>query len=194
MPDNKDFFQQLKSGNESAFTGLVAKYRKQVLNLSYRFLLNREDAEDVSQEVFIAVFHSLKNFREESGLGTWIYRITVSKCLDELKKRSRKKRFRSLGQMIGLEAVASWLTGQEYPDKHLEAKEGMELLQEALDKLQDNQRIALTLSKIEGYDHARIAEVMQVSPTAVDSLVYRARQNLKKYLASDPTESGKNIV
>ena len=194
MPVDKDFFHLLKSGDENSFARLVSMYRKQVVNLCYKFLLNRRDAEDVSQEVFIAVFHSIKHFREEAGLGTWIYRITVSKCLDELKSRSRKKRIIALGKTLGLETVARWVSGPDRADKPLEEKEDLELLEKALEKLNDSQRIALTLSKIEGYDHARIAEVMQVSPTAVDSLVYRARQNLKKIMASETTENGKNIV
>lgn len=184
----------MKSGDKGAFAKLVSIYRKQVLNLCYRFLLDREDAEDVSQEVFISISRSLKNFREEAGLGTWIYRITVSKCLDELKSRSRKKRIRSIGKTLGIESVASWIVGYDRADKQLDDQEGLELLQQALDKLHDSQRIALTLSKVEGYDHARIAEVMKISPAAVDSLVYRGRQNLKKIIDHGVTDRKGKIV
>lgn len=182
MTEGKDFLIQLKSGDRIAFVELVAYYRKTVLNICYRFLLNREDAEDVSQEVFIEVFSSVRNFREDSKLSTWIFRIAVSKSLDELKKRSRKKRISSIGKTLGLENVSNWLAGNDQPDQHIEEQEDLILIQNALDKLHESQRIALTLSKIEGYSNSDVAEIMQTSLTAVDSLIYRARQNLKSFL------------
>lgn len=178
----KEFLVLLKSGNSSAFAELVALYQKKVLNICYRFLLNREDAEDVSQEVFVEVYHSIRNFREDSKLSTWIYRIAVTKSLDEIKKQSRKKRITSFGKTLGIDKITLWMAGNDRPDKSLEEDEGMALLMKALNRLQENQRIALTLSKIEGYSNTEIAEIMQTSLTAVDSLIYRGKQNLKNFL------------
>jgi RNA polymerase sigma-70 factor (ECF subfamily) len=180
--NNKELLTQLRSGDNNAFAELVALYQKNVLNICYRFLLNKEDAEDISQEVFLEIFRSIKNFQENSKLSTWIYRIAVSKSLDEIKRQSRKKRITSLGKTLGLETVALWVTGHDRPDKTMEEGEDLEMLLKALNKLQEGQRIALTLCKIEGYTNSEVAEIMQTTLTAVDSLIYRAKQNLKIYL------------
>jgi RNA polymerase sigma-70 factor (ECF subfamily) len=182
MGNETEFLIRLKSGNDLAFAELVSVYKKIVLNICYRFLLNREDAEDVSQEVFVEVYHSIKNFREDSKLSTWIYRIAVSKSLDELKKQSRKKRITSLGKTLGIEKIALWMAGTDQPDKSFEDREDLDQIIKALNRLHESQRIALTLSKIEGYTNTEIAEIMQTTLTAVDSLIYRAKQNLKIFL------------
>ena len=171
----------LKSGQREAFAELVDAFRTPVLNICYRFLLNREDAEDVSQEVFIEVFRSIRNFRGESKLSTWIYRIAATKSMSEIKKKNRKKRISSVGKTLGLEKLSNWLTDPERPDKSLEEAEGYTLLMKALDSLPENQRIALTLSKMDGYTNTEIAGIMQTTVTAVDSLIYRSRQNLKNF-------------
>jgi len=179
MTNEKEWLSQLKSGSNIAFAELVTLYQKKVLNLCYRFLLDRVEAEDVSQEVFLEVFRSIHNFREDSSLSTWIYRIAISKSLDELKKKSRKKRITSFGKTLRLDKVAHWLVGSERPDQKMEDQEGFSQLMNALNHLHESQRIALTLSKIEGYSNTEIAEIMQTTLTAVDSLIYRAKQSLK---------------
>ena len=133
MGKEAEFLIRLKSGNDVAFAELVSGYKKIVLNICYRFLLNREDAEDVSQEVFLEVHHSIKNFREDSKLSTWIYRIAVSKSLDELKRQARKKRITSIGKTLGIEKISQWLAGNERPDKAIEDREDLDRIMKALD-------------------------------------------------------------
>lgn len=176
------FISALKSGNKDAFAALVAAHQKTVLNICYRFLLNREDAEDIAQEVFLEVYHSIQNFRGDSALGTWIYRIATTKSLDEIKKRNRQKRISSFGQLLGLDKITNWAIGRDEPDKILEDKEDFTLLMNALNKLPESQRIALTLSKVEGHSNTEVAEIMETTLTAVDALIYRAKQNLKLFL------------
>lgn len=187
--EEKELLYQLKQGNREAFATLVSQYQRSVINICYRFLLNRADAEDVSQEVFIEVFHSLPGFRGDAKLHSWIYRIAVTKCLDELKRRKRKKRISSAGKTIGLGFIIDLIISNERPDHSMEEKEKFAGLMDALDQLPENQRTALTLSKIEGYTSNDIAELMHVTPTAVDSLIYRARKNLKIILDGLPPES-----
>lgn len=182
MNSEEGFLEQLKQGDKKAFEKLFSEHRKTVLNICYRFFLNTDDAEDLSQDIFVEVFHSVKKFRGESKLSTWIYRIAVSKCLDEIKMRNRKKRITSLGEKLGLEEIAHWLTGTERPDKMLEEKEGYNKLLQGLNKLPDSQRVALTLSKIEGYSNTEVAVIMETSLLAVDSLIYRAKKNIKKFI------------
>ena len=173
--EEADLLQKLKKADKTAFNELVKLYQNRVINTCYRFLLDKEDAEDVSQEVFIEVFQSIRSFRGDSKLSTWIYRIAVTKSLDEIKKRNRKKRISSIGKKLHLDTVASWLAGGSMPDKALQEKEKMQEILQALNALPDSQRIAFTLSKIEGYNNAEIAEIMNTTTIAVESLVYRAK-------------------
>lgn len=179
---NEDLLKLLRAGDKSAFNDLVALYGKQVLNTCYRFLLNKEDAEDISQEVFVEVFQSIKTFRNDSNLSTWIYRIAVSKSLDEIKKRNRKKRIISLGKMLHLDDVAGWIAGGTMADKHIQEKEKMDEIMQALNILPDNQRVAFTLSKIDGYTNSEIADMMNTSIEAVESLVSRAKKKISAKL------------
>lgn len=178
MNDESVFLQQLRNGDRAAFRELVALYSKRVLNTCYRFVLEKEDAEDLSQEVFIEIYQSVKTFRGTSKLSTWIYSITVSKCLDHIRKRKRQKRITSLGRVLHLEEVAHWIAGGAMPDKNLQQKEKWKEIGEVLNTLPDNQRVAFTLSKIEGYSNPEIAEIMNTTVTAVESLIYRARKKI----------------
>ena len=173
---------KLKSGDKSAFNDLVQEYSNIVLNTCYRFLLDREDAEDVSQEVFVEVYQSIRSFRGDSKLSTWIYRIAVTKSLDEIKKRNRKKRLSSFGKVLHLDEVVNWLGGGTMPDKSILEREKLKEVMEALNVLPDNQRVAFTLSKIDGYTNTEIAAIMNVTTIAVESLVYRAKKSVTQEL------------
>jgi RNA polymerase sigma-70 factor (ECF subfamily) len=180
--EEKDFVRRLHSGDKDAFGLLVKLHSNQVLNTCYRFLLNKEDAEDISQEVFIEVYQAIKSFRGDSKLSTWVYRIAVSRCLDEIKKRNRKKRITSFGKLLHIDDLANWISGGSRPDKSLHEKENMEEVMTVLNTLPDNQRVAFVLSKIEGYSNAEIAEIMNTTTIAVESLVYRAKKRTSEEL------------
>jgi RNA polymerase sigma-70 factor, ECF subfamily len=145
-------------------------------------LLDKEDAEDISQDVFIEVYQSIKTFRGDAKLSTWIYRIAVTKSLDELKKRNRKKRITSFGKLLHLDDLANWIAGGTAPDKVLHEKEKMKEVIQALETLPDNQRVAFTLSKIEGYTNTEIAEIMNTTVIAVETLVSRAKKKTAEAL------------
>ncbi len=186
--DDLEFINNLKAGSESAFKSLVKLYQSQVINTCYRFLLNKEEAQDIAQEVFVEVFQSIQFFRGDSKLSTWIYRIAVTKSIDELKRQRRKKRFSSIAKILHLDEISNWLEGGSKSDETILNKERNRELHIALNKLPDNQRIAFTLGRIEGYNNQEIAEIMQTSTRSVESLVYRAkvkmRENLKQILSN----------
>ena len=175
---DSELIDRIKAGDRSAFNELVNLYAKKVINTCYRFLLDRQDAEDITQEVFIEVFQSVRSFRGDAKLSTWIYRIAVTKSLDEIKKRNRKKYISSIGKILHLDEIAHWLSGGTMPDRSLNEKEKMNDVYKALNTLPDNQRIAFTLSKIEGYSNNEIAEIMKTTTIAVESLIYRAKNNV----------------
>lgn len=181
MEDN-DFLQKLKSGDRAAFETLVNLYSSRVINTCNRFLLDKEDAQDIAQDVFIEIYQSVHAFRGDAKLSTWIYRITVSKCLDELKRRNRKKRITSIGKIFHIDEVIGWLKGGVAADKPILQKEKMKEVQQALNSLPQNQRVAFTLSKIEGYTNQEIAEIMDTSLSAVETLISRAKKKITEQL------------
>jgi len=176
----------LKAGDEDAFRQVVEKYKDAILNICYGYLRNRADAEDLAQDVFVEVYHSIKSFRENSSLYTWMYRIAVTKCLDELRYRKRLKRrawYKSRQWDEETEPEIDELDGQ-YPDPqdNLEQQQRIEFIQHALQKLPETQREAFTLIHFDGLSYKETAKAMSKTNSAVESLVHRAKQNLKKYL------------
>ena len=173
---------RLKSKDNKAFTELIALYKQSVINTCFRFLLHQEDAEDIAQDVFVEVFQSIEHFRGDAKLSTWIYRIAVNKCLDEIKKRNRKKRITSLGKLLHLDVVNHWIAGGALPDADLHEMDSMKEVAAVLNRLPENQRVAFTLSKIDGFTNAEIAAIMNTTTIAVESLIYHAKKTITEDL------------
>jgi RNA polymerase sigma factor (sigma-70 family) len=155
-----------------------------VYNTALGILQNTFDAEDLAQEVFVQVFHSVKNFKGDCKLSTWLYRITVTKSLDFLRAKKRKKRFAFVQSLFGNENNEPLVEQATFvhPGVQLENKERATILFKAIDKLPENQKIAFTLSKVDGLSYQEIADVMQLSVSSIESLLFRAKSNLQKYL------------
>ena len=183
-----ELIQGLRNGEEVAFKFLVNNYQDRVFNTAIGIVQNAEDAEDVAQEVFIQVFRSVQSFKAESKLSTWIYRITTTRALDHLRSRKSKKRFGFLQRLFGEGNEPIY----ELPDFHhpgvtLDRKENAALLFKAIDKLPEKQKIAFTLNKLEDLSYVEVSDVMQVSVPAVESLMHRAKQNLREMLEKETT-------
>ncbi len=178
----EEVYLKLFNGDRGAFGELVDKYSSRVINICYRFFPDKEDAEDISQEVFIEIYKSIKQFRGDSKLSTWVYRVTISKCLDEIKKRNRKKRFISAGKMLHTDEIVSNIGGGVMPDKKIQEQDKLKEVFKSLDTLPDNQRVAFTLSKIEGYSNKEIAEILNTTTSAVESLISHAKKKVKSEL------------
>jgi len=174
----------LKKGDEPTYKTVVEQYQRYVLNTCFRFVNSEETAEDISQEVFIQLFYSIGEFRGESKLSTWIYRIAVTKSLDYIKKNKRKKRFASIKRLFGEDEMEERIPSNDEsnPEKELDKKERMQILNLALDSLPENQRIAFTLSKYDEMSYKEIADILGTSVSAVESLIHRAKNNLQKKL------------
>jgi len=182
---------ELRAGNREAFQTLFRLHRKQVYNTCLGLLQHAHDAEDITQEVFIEIFRSAENFRGDSKLSTWLYRISYNKCLDHLRSKSRGKRSGNVVHLDG-EAAPQIPTDNffEHPGIALERKERSKILFAAISALPENQRVAFTLSKVDGLSYREICEVMEMNLPAIESLLHRAKQNLKKLL-TDYYESEK---
>lgn len=184
MIEDTDLTRKLIEGDRISFENLVKQFKNKVFNTSLSILQNVEDAEDITQEVFVEVFQSVKNFKGESKLSTWIYRIAVSKSLEFLRWKNRKKRFGFMQSLLYNNLTESILEIPNFfhPGIQLENKERAAILFAAINKLPENQKTAFILHKIEGLSYAEVADVMQATVSSVESLLYRAKQSLQKLL------------
>lgn len=182
MNDN-ELLNQIRAGYESAFKILVETHQKRVFNTVLAIVQNFEEAEDVSQEVFIEVYQSVHKFRGDAKLSTWLYRIATTKALEEIRKKKAQKRFAFFTNLFSDDnAILHEPVEFEHPGVVLENKERSKQLFKAINQLPDNQKIAYTLCNIEGLSYQEITEVMEVSLSSVESLLFRAKTNLKKSL------------
>lgn len=171
-----------------SFEQIYNNHVKQVYNLALQYVQNTEDAEEISQDVFLKVHEQLENFRSEANLSTWIYRITVNKSLDFLKAKKRKKRF----GLFSIFTAANEPAHFDHPGVLMEYEEETKILFEHINDLPHNQKTALILQKIEGKTMLETAEIMEISPKAVESVLQRAKTNLQKKL--DQAKDGKSNV
>jgi RNA polymerase sigma-70 factor (ECF subfamily) len=182
--DENELVSLLKAGDIDAFRSLVDQHQNRVLNICYGFFKNKQDAEDAAQEVFIEVFRSVANFREDAKLSTWIYRIAVTKSLDLIRKKNRKRRLSSVQKGLGMYTEIERIPSPELngPESRMESRERAHILKQAVDSLATKQKVAITLSKYEGFSNIEIAEIMAMSVPAVEALIQRAKANLRKKL------------
>ena len=183
---DQEILAQLRQGDEDAYRQLVERFQQKVFNTAVNFLQNQQDAEDIAQEVFIQVYHSIGQFKENASLSTWIYRITISKCLDHTRNKRRKKRFAFISRLFTDDnQLLHDATDFEHPGIQLDRKENAAILFRTVNQLPDSQKTAFLLNKVDGLSYHEIADVMKLSESAVDSLLQRARQNLRKKIEQE---------
>ena len=174
----------LQQRQESAFKLLVDRYKDRLYNTILGFIPVEVDAEDVLQDVFVKVFENIGNFKGESLLGTWMYRIAVTQSLDAIRKKKRKKRDATVVSWFGIESSVEIISVESFhPGVLSENKEQAVELFKAMQQLNDHQRAAFVLQKIEGLTQQEIAAVLKLSVGAVESLLSRAKENLRKILS-----------
>lgn len=181
--NQQELIVQLQQGDEQAFKKLVDEWQRMVYNTTLGIVQNADDADDITQDVFIQVYQSVSSFKGESKFSTWLYRIVITKSLDHLKKKKRKKRFGFMQSLFGNNSDEE-IHPEEFnhPGVLMENKERAAELFKALEQLPDKQRIAFTLHRLEAQKHQDIALIMELSVTAVESLIARAKGNLRQLL------------
>ena len=165
------------------FEKLYHEYKTLVFNVELNYLQNIEDAEEITQDVFVKVYNSLENFNQKSSYKTWIYRITINQCLDNIKQKNSQKRFFIFGKKSQNEAEYLNITTFEHPGVLMENQEEAAILFAVINTLTENQKTAFLLSKLDGLSNPEIAEIMQVSISSVESLVFRAKVSLQDKLS-----------
>ncbi|WP_309641570.1 RNA polymerase sigma factor [Flavobacterium sp.] len=168
----------------NSFQNVYNQYHILVYNVALNYVQNIEDAEEITQDVFIQVHASLERFEEKSTVKTWLYRITMNKCLDFIKHKNSKKRFFIFGNKSQNETEYLNSSNFEHPGILLENKEKAAQLYAVINELSENQKTAFILSKIDGLSNPEISVIMQLSISSVESLIFRAKTTLKEKLAT----------
>ncbi|HOY31851.1 MAG TPA: RNA polymerase sigma factor [Bacteroidales bacterium] len=167
------------AGDEKAFRAFAEKYAGLIFRVIRSFGISREDAEDLSQDVFIDIYKNIRKFRKEAEVSTWLYRIAINRSINYVNKSKRSKWMkRNQGDLKDYDnRVFDESSEMKFMDN-----EQKRILYYTIDKLPENQKIAFTLNKIDELSYKEIADIMNISVSSVESLIHRAKQNLQKRL------------
>ena len=182
MTNETELIEQLKLGDETAFKTIVEQWKDMVYNTILGIVQNETEAEDLAQDVFIKVFEKIGTFKGDSKFSTWLYRIATTTALDHLRSKKRKKRFGFLQSLGGESDEKDLIPDFHHPGVRLDNKERAAVLFKAIESLPENQKTAYTLHKLEGLSYRDVSEVLNTTVSAVESLMSRANQNLRKEL------------
>ena len=184
---DEELVEKIKKGDIDAYEEIIKKYENKVCGIIYHMIKNQNDVEDLAQEVFIKVYKNLSKFKGDSSLYTWIYKITVNLCLDEVKKR---KNIIYLDEKLEVEdgELERELPSSDKTQVELyEEKEKKEKLHKCIGKLPEKQRVMIVLRDIKGFSYEEISEITSVKLGTVKSQINRARLKLKELLDKEGT-------
>ncbi len=182
VKDDFTLIKEVQAGNNNSFELLVARYQNQVANLIFMKMGRSEDVEDIAQEVFIRVFRSLPKFKFNSSFFSWIYRITLNLCIDEIRKR-KIRRMLSL-DFLTEDALEKNKKGNEVinPSDSVLSKERKDMVHRAMNRLSKEHREILLLREYQDLSYDEIAEALGLTLQAVKSRIFRARSEMKNML------------
>ncbi|ODU24390.1 MAG: hypothetical protein ABS95_01940 [Verrucomicrobia bacterium SCN 57-15] len=179
--EDEEIIQALADGNDSALNRLIEKYQKPLFAFLYRFLQNETDAVDLAQECFVRIYQHRHNFDSKRRFTTWMFQIASNLAKDRARWRSRHPEASADAEENLLAELPS---PGAAPDADLLRQETGEAVSRAISKLPEDLRLPLILSQYESRSHREIAEILGCSPKAVETRIYRAKQLLRKDLAS----------
>lgn len=185
MTEN-ELIELVLAGNEEAYRTIVEQYTGKVFRTCMGFVHAKEDAEELTQDVFVNLYQNLARFKGNSSFSTWIYRIAVNSSLNHLRKQRRFSFIQRLENVLGVEMhkeKTSEMNFVENPENLIITDERNKQLYSAIDSLPESQRIAFTLSKYEEMSQREIANVLNITEGAVEALLQRAKANLRKKLS-----------
>ena len=174
--------EELKNKSERALDEIIEKFQNNVYNTCLGLVQNTEDAEELTQDVFVKVYNNCSSFKGDSKFSTWLYRIAINESLQYLRKKKAKKSIQWFTDFFGKKENENSVVEFEHPGIHLEKKEDAKLLFKAINTLPENQKVAFNLKNIEMLSTKEVAEIMETTESAVESLLQRAKQNLKTQL------------
>lgn len=189
--DEKQLIDRASRGDAEAFNALLGAHEKQMYAVSLRMCQNREDAQDCLQEAMIRVFRAISGFKGQSSFSTWLYRITMNTCLDELRRRKTKQNS-SLDGLLDM----GWAPADENmsPERHAMNAETRRQLNAAISNLPEDMRSAIVLRDIHGLSYDEIADVLNINVGTIKSRISRGRVKLREELSAIPELFGENRV
>lgn len=183
--DDRVLARQAKAGDVGAFESLVRRYHGRLYGLIYNMTSNKEDTEDMLQDVLAKAYQSLPRFKGNSSFYTWIYRIAINRTINFLKKRKRKQAMSLDNVDNGIERDPAYLelSSRESPVRDVNIVELQEKLNTALQTLSEKHRSVVVLHDVQGIPHNEIAKMLGVSEGTLRSRLFYARQHLQNELA-----------
>jgi RNA polymerase sigma-70 factor, ECF subfamily len=185
--NDSEIIRLILKGDRQIFRLFVEKYQSMVFRTCMGFLHDKDDADDLTQDIFIQAYQSLNSFKGDSSFSTWIYRIAVNASLNRVRKNSGNPVFNRLDSLFGSgkeKEISLPVFDNENPESILIRQEHSKWVQKALDNLPENQRTAIVLSKYDDLSQKEIAEIMKTTEGAVEALIQRAKTNLRAKLSS----------
>lgn len=181
--DDRELVRRAQQGDGEAFELLVKKHQGRVFAVAGGILRNREDVEDIAQQVFVKAYFSLKKFDQRAAFSTWLYKITVNECWDLL----RKKKVRPLvyESELSEEQATMYLATEQRSDSGPDVREQLEVRQQLdtwLECLEERDRTMLTLKEVQGFTVEEIAEILGINGNTVKVRLFRARQKIAQLI------------
>jgi RNA polymerase sigma factor (sigma-70 family) len=180
--ESPSFIEQLKKRDNVAFNQLIDHFQNIIYNNLLIIVQHEQDAEDLTQEVFIRIHKSIDSFRGDSKLSTWVYRITYTTALEWERKKKANRAINYFKNLVGINENKQTISHFDHPGIAVENKEKANVLFKALKTLPENQRIAFLLIKSEGLSYLEVSEIMNKSIKSIEGLIQRAKENLRMSL------------
>jgi RNA polymerase sigma-70 factor, ECF subfamily len=175
---------RFKNGDAEAFDQLFVRHTRAMVNFAYRFVHDRQAAEELAQEIFLRVYEGAAGYQAQAKFTTWLYRIAANVCLNEIRKPRFKASHKPLSPERPQDSDAFFRSAESVgsPDRILERQAISEALRQALSQIPEKQRTAFILNKYEEFSYAEVAGIMNASEKAVKSLIHRAKEALAERL------------
>jgi RNA polymerase sigma-70 factor (ECF subfamily) len=177
--EDRELVRRAKNDDRDAFERLVRRHQSRVFAVAAGILRNKEDVEDIAQQVFMKAYFSLKRFDQRAAFSTWLYKITVNECWDVLRKR--KVRPLLFESDLSEEQARQFQVSGDRKDRHPDASEQLETkerLEKLLDCLEERDRLMLVLKEVQGFSVEEIAEILEINGNTVKVRLFRARQRI----------------
>lgn len=180
---DEQLVKQFQAGDHRSFDELMLRYQEKVLNTCFRFVGDEDDARDATQDIFVKVYRALDAFKPKAKFSTWLYRIAVNHSLNVLRSKKRRAWIKRLSLNAGDQHEIGLIPDHaNNPENAMDREEKFKRVHQMLDSLKEEQRVAIILHQFEGLSYKEIAAVMNISVSAVESRIFRARQKLAKLL------------
>ena len=178
MQTDNAIIAHIRAGDKEAYRQLMERYQQKVFQTCMGFVHNEDDAADLSQDIFIRAYEKLSSFKGEAQFSTWLYRMTTNMAINFIRKRKISSWF----QRIDEEKSNMEVRSGEFADSNLLRTEQKKMLKQALEKLSKSQQKAFVLSHYQDLSNQEVADVMECSLKAAESLLFRARARMRAIL------------